>query len=86
MFARYEHLGDTVLGLTITSLLIEMFPGLRVGPSTVSRRVPQHFRTFPNITSPENPSYDSWKSNISRDVSKRGLFVSTGSNNIELDR
>lgn len=35
LLARYEHLGDTVLGLVITNLLIDMFPGLRVGPSTV---------------------------------------------------
>ncbi|KAF9480724.1 ribonuclease III [Pholiota conissans] len=34
---KYEHLGDTVLGLVITSLLIDMFPGLRVGPSTKIR-------------------------------------------------
>ncbi|KIM34948.1 hypothetical protein M413DRAFT_449989 [Hebeloma cylindrosporum] len=34
---RYEHLGDTVLGLSITGLLMEMFPGLRVGPSTKIR-------------------------------------------------
>jgi hypothetical protein len=32
---RYEHLGDTVLGLAVTSLMLEMYPGLRVGPSTV---------------------------------------------------
>ena len=32
---RFEHLGDTVLGLAVTNLLIDMFPGLRVGPSTV---------------------------------------------------
>lgn len=33
---RYEHLGDTVLGLVVTSLLLDMYPCLRVGPSTVS--------------------------------------------------
>jgi len=33
---RYEHLGDAVLGLSVTSLLMKMYPGLRVGPSTVS--------------------------------------------------
>ena len=32
---KYEHLGDTVLGLVVTSLLLEMYPCLRVGPSTV---------------------------------------------------
>lgn len=37
MFCRYEHLGDTVLGLVVTSLLLEMYPNLRVGPSTVRR-------------------------------------------------
>lgn len=36
LFDRYEHLGDTVLGLSVTSLMMEMYPGLRVGPSTVS--------------------------------------------------
>lgn len=34
-FFRFEHLGDMVLGLTITRLLMDMFPGLHVGPSTV---------------------------------------------------
>lgn len=32
---RFEHLGDTVLGLAVTSLMLDMFPGLRVGPATV---------------------------------------------------
>lgn len=32
---RFEHLGDTVLGLVVTALMLEMYPGLRVGPSTV---------------------------------------------------
>ena len=32
---RLEHLGDTVLGLSITTLLTEMYPYLRVGPATV---------------------------------------------------
>jgi len=32
---RYEHLGDTVLGMLITDMLSTMYPGLRVGPSTV---------------------------------------------------
>lgn len=35
MLCRFEHLGDTVLGLVVTSLLLEMYPNLRVGPSTV---------------------------------------------------
>ncbi|KAF9534627.1 ribonuclease III domain-containing protein [Crepidotus variabilis] len=34
---KFEHLGDTVLGLAITTLLMETFPGLRVGPSTKIR-------------------------------------------------
>ncbi|PPQ72776.1 hypothetical protein CVT24_012802 [Panaeolus cyanescens] len=34
---RLEHLGDTVLGMTITQLLMELYPGLRVGPSTKIR-------------------------------------------------
>jgi len=34
---KLEHLGDSVLGLAVTSLLDQMFPGLRVGPSTKVR-------------------------------------------------
>ncbi|KAG2141663.1 ribonuclease III domain-containing protein [Suillus cothurnatus] len=34
---KYEHLGDTVLGLVVTKLLLEMYPNLRVGPSTKIR-------------------------------------------------
>ncbi|KAF9464826.1 ribonuclease III domain-containing protein [Collybia nuda] len=34
---KYEHLGDTVLQLMVTSLMLEMHPGLRVGPSTKIR-------------------------------------------------
>jgi ribonuclease III len=30
-----EHLGDTVLNLAVTSMLRELYPRLRVGPSTV---------------------------------------------------
>lgn len=37
---RYEHLGDTVLGLAVTSLMLEMYPCLRVGPSTVRSPTP----------------------------------------------
>jgi dsRNA-specific ribonuclease len=33
---KYEHLGDTVLGLVVTGLLLDMYPCLRVGPSTAS--------------------------------------------------
>ena len=34
-YARFEHLGDTVLGLVVTTQIQQMYPGLRVGPSTV---------------------------------------------------
>ncbi|KAG0703866.1 ribonuclease III domain-containing protein [Suillus ampliporus] len=34
---KYEHLGDTVLGLVVTNLLLELYPNLRVGPSTKIR-------------------------------------------------
>ncbi|KAJ7771067.1 ribonuclease III domain-containing protein [Mycena maculata] len=34
---KFEHLGDSVLGLVVTSLILEMYPGLRVGPSTKVR-------------------------------------------------
>ncbi|KAK7062186.1 Phosphoadenosine phosphosulfate reductase [Favolaschia claudopus] len=34
---KFEHLGDSVLGLIVTSLVLEMYPGLRVGPSTKVR-------------------------------------------------
>ncbi|KAG5648801.1 hypothetical protein DXG03_000150 [Asterophora parasitica] len=34
---KFEHLGDAVLGLSVTSLLMQMYPGLRVGPSTKIR-------------------------------------------------
>lgn len=34
---KYEHLGDTVLGLVVTTQLLQMYPGLRVGPSTKIR-------------------------------------------------
>ena len=33
---RLEHLGDTVLALVVTDMMIKEFPGLHVGPSTVS--------------------------------------------------
>ena len=35
LVTRYEHLGDTVLGMTVTHLLMKRFPCIRVGPSTV---------------------------------------------------
>ncbi|KAJ7637200.1 ribonuclease III domain-containing protein [Mycena rosella] len=34
---KFEHLGDVVLGLLVTSLVLEMYPGLRVGPATKVR-------------------------------------------------
>uniref|UniRef100_A0A0W0FX36 Uncharacterized protein n=1 Tax=Moniliophthora roreri TaxID=221103 RepID=A0A0W0FX36_MONRR len=34
---KFEHLGDSVLSLVVTDLLFEMYPGLRVGPSTKVR-------------------------------------------------
>ncbi|KAJ7129179.1 ribonuclease III domain-containing protein [Mycena epipterygia] len=34
---KLEHLGDSVLGLVVTTLMGEMYPGLRVGPSTKVR-------------------------------------------------
>ncbi|KAF5393159.1 hypothetical protein D9757_001175 [Collybiopsis confluens] len=34
---RLEHMGDTVLSLVVTGMMIEMFPTLRVGPSTKIR-------------------------------------------------
>lgn len=34
---KFEHLGDSVLGVVVTSLLHEMYPGLHVGPSTKVR-------------------------------------------------
>ncbi|KAJ7432316.1 ribonuclease III domain-containing protein [Mycena galericulata] len=34
---KFEHLGDSVLGFVVTSLMLDMYPGLRVGPSTKVR-------------------------------------------------
>ncbi|KAJ7707392.1 ribonuclease III domain-containing protein, partial [Mycena rosella] len=34
---KFEHLGDAILGLVVTSLVLEMYPGLHVGPSTKVR-------------------------------------------------
>ncbi|KAJ6615642.1 ribonuclease III domain-containing protein [Mycena sp. CBHHK59/15] len=34
---KFEHLGDAVLGLVVTKLMLDMYPGLRVGPSTKVR-------------------------------------------------
>jgi ribonuclease-3 len=34
---KFEHLGDTVLGMAVTRLLMVRFPCIRVGPSTKIR-------------------------------------------------
>ncbi|KAG6861838.1 hypothetical protein C0995_011135 [Termitomyces sp. Mi166 len=34
---KFEHLGDAVLGLCVTSLMLRLYPGLHVGPSTKIR-------------------------------------------------
>ncbi|KAF7352356.1 Phosphoadenosine phosphosulfate reductase [Mycena venus] len=34
---KFEHLGDSVLGFVVTSLVSDMYPNLRVGPSTKVR-------------------------------------------------
>lgn len=39
---RLEHLGDTILSVCVTNLLIECYPGLRVGPSTVRHSLGLH--------------------------------------------
>lgn len=44
---RFEHLGDTVLGLSVTRMMMDIYPGLRVGPSTVSICI----NSFPMISS-----------------------------------
>ena len=62
---RFEHLGDVVLGLTVTKLLMEMFPGLRVGPATV--HLPLHFfskNVRAELLFVENKGNGCWKSYI----------------------
>lgn len=39
---RYEHLGDSVLSMVVTELINEVYPHIRVGPSTVSTVVEGH--------------------------------------------
>ncbi|KAK7470246.1 hypothetical protein VKT23_001680 [Stygiomarasmius scandens] len=34
---KLEHLGDTVIALVVTTLMNDMYPGLRVGPATKAR-------------------------------------------------
>ncbi|KAF8897912.1 ribonuclease III domain-containing protein, partial [Infundibulicybe gibba] len=48
---KYEHLGDTVLGLVVTSLMLEMYPGLRVGPSTKIRALIVGMQLWPKCES-----------------------------------
>ncbi|KAH0840165.1 ribonuclease III [Lanmaoa asiatica] len=47
---KFEHLGDTVLGLIVTGLLLNMYPGLRVGPATVRAIFPNWHRPYPSFT------------------------------------
>ncbi|KAG7097376.1 hypothetical protein E1B28_004726 [Marasmius oreades] len=47
---RFEHLGDSVLSLVVTELLLEMYPGLRVGPSTKTRALMVSNSTLANIS------------------------------------
>ena len=72
---RYEHLGDTVLGMAVTHLLMKLFPCIRVGPSTVCAlsfgvrqdRIKSHL----SLWFSENTFHDGWQSYSSRDV---GIF------------
>ncbi|EJD53653.1 ribonuclease III [Auricularia subglabra TFB-10046 SS5] len=34
---RLEHLGDSVVGILVTELILELYPGIRVGPATKIR-------------------------------------------------
>ena len=55
-----------MLGLVITGLLIDMYPGLRVGPSTVRTNVVLAiFSQFDlrMLFIIENPSFDCWERN-----------------------
>ncbi|KAF9238836.1 ribonuclease III [Melanogaster broomeanus] len=89
---RFEHLGDTVLSLVVTGLLIDIYPNLRVGPSTkiralivgnatlaeISRRydLPAHLRLHPAQTITLRASV-----NIQADVFESyigGLYVDQG--------
>ncbi|KAJ3719426.1 ribonuclease III domain-containing protein [Lentinula raphanica] len=46
---KLEHLGDSVLSLVVTNLLNEMFPNVRVGPSTKMRALVVNNATLANI-------------------------------------
>lgn len=40
--SRFEHLGDSVLSMVVTELINEVYPHIRVGPSTVSTVLEGH--------------------------------------------
>ncbi|KAJ3734970.1 ribonuclease III domain-containing protein [Lentinula guzmanii] len=46
---KLEHLGDAVIAIVVTTLMIEMFPNLRVGPSTKIRALVVNNATLANI-------------------------------------
>ncbi|KAJ3907041.1 ribonuclease III [Lentinula edodes] len=46
---KLEHVGDTVLSLVVTTLMNEMYPTLRVGPSTKMRALIVNNATLANI-------------------------------------
>ncbi|KIO12510.1 hypothetical protein M404DRAFT_123522 [Pisolithus tinctorius Marx 270] len=47
---KYEHLGDTVLSLVVTKILVDDYPLLRVGPSTKLRALVVGNATLANIS------------------------------------
>ncbi|KAL0580533.1 hypothetical protein V5O48_001520 [Marasmius crinis-equi] len=47
---KFEHLGDSVLSLVVTEMLLEMYPGLRVGPSTKTRALIVGNTTLANVS------------------------------------
>jgi hypothetical protein len=61
---RFEHLGDTVLGLIVTNLLFDTYPNLRVGPSTV-RPVSPRIASPPSLAV-ENPCPYCWQCHTGR--------------------
>ncbi|KAK1232092.1 hypothetical protein PQX77_004750 [Marasmius sp. AFHP31] len=54
---KFEHLGDSVLNLVITEMLLEMYPGLRVGPSTKTRALIVGNTTLANVSRRYQLSY-----------------------------
>ncbi|KAJ3740946.1 ribonuclease III domain-containing protein [Lentinula detonsa] len=46
---KLEHLGDAVIAIVVTTLMIEMFPNLRVGPSTKIRALVVNNATLADI-------------------------------------